>query len=674
MNRNSILSFIIVATGTGALLATTATSQFGAPKAFVSLQPTTPGTSQSGHANVSGTSRAGQFVGGGAGLTNVNAAQLGGLAASAFGQLSSTNLWTGTNNFSNAGNSFTGNGSGLTGVNADFLDGINSTAFLQGIPIPLVLSGTNSNAIIHATNTTSGASLAAAIRGTAFDSTAEAYGGFFESNSIGVRAVGSSQGIVGISSGGFGVVGVGQFRGGSFHASDVNGYGVYATGTSTAIYAHGLSGIGINAYGTTFGGRFSSTADAGTGVSGYAGGSGLTHGVFGHSISSDGYGVYGQNTGSGGSTGGVYGMSNSTSGHGVTGVANAGSGPAMGVYGESNSTDGRGVFGIANPVNGLGSGGLFVTLSSTGGSAVEGRALALTGPTIAVYGFNMSSSGHGVYGSAGSTGVNYGVTGRSLSAQGYAGYFTGIGPDALYVENTSTGRGILVNTISDTAIWANTTNGFAGLDARNGNTSGLGVFGYASGSSGVNYGVAGQTASAIGYGIFAFGNSGATGTKSFRIDHPFDPENKYLLHYASESPMPQNFYVGNVITDAKGYAWVDLPDYFSEINTNFKYQLTVVDGPNSGEDDFVQVKVRQEIKEGRFQIRTSTANTKVSWRVDADRNDVYVRNFKPKDVVEKQGRERGTYQHPELYGMPKERGTNYLAQTLEQTKLPMPKR
>jgi hypothetical protein len=121
--------------------------------------------------------------------------------------------------------------------------------------------------------------------------------------------------------------------------------------------------------------------------------------------------------------------------------------------------------------------------------------------------------------------------------------------------------------------------------------------------------------------------------------------------------MPQNFYVGNVVTDSKGYAWVELPDYFEEINTNFKYQLTVVDGVNT--DDFVMAKIALKIKEGRFLIRTNAPNIEVSWRVDADRNDLYVRNKRPKDVVEKQGIEKGTYQHPELYGMPKERGVNY---------------
>ena len=76
MHKLSYLSFVIVVFGSAALLATQSHSQSGVPKNQVVLQPTTPGTSQSGNLNVSGTARAGQFVGGGAGLTNVTASGL----------------------------------------------------------------------------------------------------------------------------------------------------------------------------------------------------------------------------------------------------------------------------------------------------------------------------------------------------------------------------------------------------------------------------------------------------------------------------------------------------------------------------------------------------------------------------------------------------------------------
>jgi len=105
-----------------ALLAITAreaqTQVIGALPAFVRIQTTTPGTPQAGHSNITGTAIAGQYVGGGAGLTNVNAALLGGLGASAFGKLSSVNTWTNSNVFQTSGNVFNGNGNGLTSLNA----------------------------------------------------------------------------------------------------------------------------------------------------------------------------------------------------------------------------------------------------------------------------------------------------------------------------------------------------------------------------------------------------------------------------------------------------------------------------------------------------------------------------------------------------------------------------
>ena len=267
--------------------------------------------------------------------------------------------------------------------------------------------------------------------------------------------------------------------------------------------------------------------------------------------------------------------------------------------------------------------GLQGLASGTTGTGVLGVATSTTGVNYGVWAQSASNNGTGVYGKASNVvGVNYGVHGVSLSSTG-----TGVSGDA--VRKGVTG-------------YASSPTGF-------------GVYGEASSTTGSNIGVYGATLSPGGWGVYSFGSSGASGTKSFRIDHPFDPENKYLLHYAAESPMPQNFYVGNVVTDASGYAWVELPDYFSEINANFKYQLTVI----SGGEDFVQAMISKKIKDNRFQVRTSAPNTEVSWRVDADRNDLYVRNRPPKEVVDKEGSEKGKYQHPEFYGQPPEKGMNY---------------
>jgi len=184
--------------------------------------------------------------------------------------------------------------------------------------------------------------------------------------------------------------------------------------------------------------------------------------------------------------------------------------------------------------------------------------------------------------------------------------------------------------------------------------NGRGVYGYAPASVGLTYGVLGQ-AGVNGWAVFALGDMAATGLKPFRIDLPTDPQNKYLYHYATESPYPQNFYTGNVVTDAKGYALVELPSYFEVVNTNFKYQLTVVD--ESGE--FAQAIVSRKIRGRQFQIRTDRPKVEVSWRVEADRNDPYVRLKNPKDLVDKEGVEKGKYQLPELYGKAASMGMNY---------------
>ena len=84
--------------------------------------------------------------------------------------------------------------------------------------------------------------------------------------------------------------------------------------------------------------------------------------------------------------------------------------------------------------------------------------------------------------------------------------------------------------------------------------------------------------------------------------------------------------------------------------------LTVIDGSN----DFVLAKVTRKVLENRFQIRTSKPRVVVSWEVKGIRNDRWVqRNGAPVEV-EKLGREKGKYQHPELYGAGAEMGMGYV--------------
>ena len=194
-----------------------------------------------------------------------------------------------------------------------------------------------------------------------------------------------------------------------------------------------------------------------------------------------------------------------------------------------------------------------------------------------------------------------------------------------------------------------------------------GVFGQATTSgSGVRtgvYGAAVSTNTATNYGIFGFALNGATnwagwfagnvnvaGTLSksagsFRIDHPLDPENKYLYHSFVESPDMMNIYNGNVTTDAAGYAQVTMPDWFDALNRDYRYQLTVI-------GQFAQAIVADEMKDRQFAIRTDKPNVKVSWQVTGIRQDEFANANRIPVEQDKPEAERGSYLHPELFGQP----------------------
>jgi hypothetical protein len=60
-----------------------------------------------------------------------------------------------------------------------------------------------------------------------------------------------------------------------------------------------------------------------------------------------------------------------------------------------------------------------------------------------------------------------------------------------------------------------------------------------------------------------------------------------------------------------------------------------------------------------FRIAGGAPGAKVSWRVEAVRNDRWAQQRGAPVETEKPDLEKGTYQHPELYGQPPEKGMNY---------------
>lgn len=148
------------------------------------------------------------------------------------------------------------------------------------------------------------------------------------------------------------------------------------------------------------------------------------------------------------------------------------------------------------------------------------------------------------------------------------------------------------------------------------------------------------------------GDFTATGTKAFTIDHPLDPENKMLRHFAVESNEVMNSYSGNITTDASGKAIVKLPDYFEAINKDFRYQLTVI-------GSFAQAIISKKISNNQFEIATNQPNIEVSWEVKGVRNDAYMqKEFKLKTEEMKPANMRGKYFAPEAYNQPAGKGMN----------------
>jgi hypothetical protein len=300
----------------------------------------------------------------------------------------------------------------------------------------------------------------------------------------------------------------------------------------------------------------------------------------------------------------------------VTGLDQSSSG-ATGVLG--SSTNGYGVFG--NSANGDA-----VYGQSGGGVGVKG----LGGPTsFGVY-------GTGLTGVAGLSNGNYiGVYGNSTGSSSYGVY--GLDSSGTGVYGTGT-----------TGVFGVSTGG-AGV-AGSSSGGGWGVNGYGGGSdTGILGGSQSGYAGYFNGPVTVEGSFYVSGQKDFKIDHPADPANKYLVHSSVESSEMMNIYTGNVTTDGRGEATVRLPAWFETLNTDFRYQLTVL-------GQFAQAIVAHEIEHQEFQIKTNIPNVKVSWLVTGLRQDAYAKAHPLQVEEEKPEQERGFYLHPELYGAPAERG------------------
>ena len=339
----------------------------------------------------------------------------------------------------------------------------------------------------------------------------------------------------------------------------------------------------------------------------------------------------------------------------------------MATVSRDNTLKGNGTplspLGLAVPLNLTGSvefGSVLVVTNTKQSSTALTAKGGPDGAGVRGQGGNSTFGGPGVVGSGGTsinfpggTGV-FGNGGDSDSDEGGAGLIgnggesnsdeggTGVAGQGARGLNGNGGRG--VRALGGSSGGAGTRGG-TGLEV----VKGFGVNGGADGLAGNFLG-----------NVQVFGNVNVTGTLSkgggsFKIDHPLDPENKYLSHSFVESPDMMNIYNGNITTDHNGMAVVELPDYFSALNRDFRYQLTVV-------GQFAQAIVAEEVKENRFTIQTSAPGVKVSWQVTGIRQDAWANKNRIKVEEAKSEIERGHYLYPEAVGKDEERGVEWANQ------------
>jgi hypothetical protein len=239
-----------------------------------------------------------------------------------------------------------------------------------------------------------------------------------------------------------------------------------------------------------------------------------------------------------------------------------------------------------------------------------------------------------------------GVTGESTSGSGVFGLNDGA-QSGVWGSNCSIDPGIGVKgtSLAGSGVAASSLLG----DGVYGDTIlGNGVEGFSSRGAGV----LGENDSGGFAGVF-LGKVRVTGSLSkagggFEIDHPLDPENRYLSHSFVESPDMLNVYNGTITTDGNGQAAVALPGYFNALNQQCCYQLTVI-------GQFAQAIVAKEVdQDNEFTIKTSEPRVTVSWQVTGIRRDPWAVANRIEAEAEKAAEERGRYLHPELWGQREE--------------------
>ena len=470
----------------------------------------------------------------------------------------------------------------------------------------------------------------------------------------GVVGLGQNPGALGVQGNSISPVGVGVgVRG---RTGSPNGAGVDGAGPALGVRAHSNATTGA-----ATGLHASSASNSGKGVFAEA-----VIGVHGlsaeHPVAGTSVGVIGESTAASGTPSGVWGVAQGTSNaSGVRGfgggVGVIGEGVFQGTSGVATGSQGIGVLGKAIHSSGLVS-GVQGEVDSPLGVAVYAVHNATTGQPKALAALTYAPSGTAVHatGNTGGIGVRAQTTGAGPAIVAENLGTTGLATALRAVGGSPNGTTSVFEATGGVGAWA--------IEARTSGSTGLGVYAKVDNASagtaaaavlgevnsanavairGVNS-VSGGLAGRFEGNVNVVGTLSAT-TKLFRIDHPLDPANRYLQHIAIESDEMANLYSGNVVTDAKGYARVDLPAWFEALNGDFRYQLTVI-------GSFARAMVAEEVAGNRFAIRTDEPNTKVSWQVTGIRQDAWAERNRIPVELDKTEAERGKFLHPEAHGAP----------------------
>jgi len=279
------------------------------------------------------------------------------------------------------------------------------------------------------------------------------------------------------------------------------------------------------------------------------------------------------------------------------------------------------------------------------------------------------------------TGINN-LTGSRNVFLGYSAGYNETGSDKLYIENSNSATPLIWGDFANDML---RFNGNVGINALPSSSYGLyvidndygirsiaststgtytyGVLGDADGGTARNVSIYGSGASGTGtnwagyfYGdVYVLGTVSKAGDKVV-LDHPLDPENKFLSHTSINSDQMTNIYHGNVILDSEGNATVIMQNWVEDANKDFRYQLTAIGAPGPN------LYISKKINGNKFSISGGASGMEVSWQVTGLRNDNYAKANPITVETDKTADEKGLYLHPDAFGLPEEKGIEYQIQ------------